>query len=835
MSLINSIEEIIAKKSKFQWVLPVWILLIIGTIFFIFKYENTIIKSEKSFKTVVNINSVDASLYETKAATKRKLKKSDLLSKLDYGQKFDLIDSVDSKWYKISVKGGTGIVKKSDCLLEKSLLKEEVIKRYSLNSENHKTAFASLIGILLLSYFILKFYISKLRTVILEYDEESSSAFHSIVEQFKQIIHNNYVWVIASEEKNHNPKKSSGASNSINRVEIKPSFDSLPYQNIKCNVQIPNLTINNIGYFFFPDVLMIAKTKDYELVEYKNLVLETNQSRFIETEKDTSNLTIESYTYQYVNKDGSADQRHSYNPALPICLYSKYDLIHDNNSLFKLMSSNSTIVNPKNASNNSALELTNKDEYWSLIGDLKKQITKLYNLLLDSSEVNEFLKKHSKEGEIQEYKETLQFCILFDISKLYNLLYEDFGDNKIQKAVLISISAELLGEDASFINDQTFEQLIDNSENSKLNKLYSTCLGFGKNSNPISISINNKKEEEVFSLPSILRLSNFNQSDEYSSFLYRLASLLTKSDNVVTPDEEKVLNGIFKMLNPKNSQKTGKKKIEKNMDKPTLESAIKELNDMVGLDGVKQEVNSLVNFVKIQKEREKHGLKQNDISYHSVFTGSPGTGKTTVARVLANIFRSLEVIDTGQLVETDRAGMIAEYVGQTAVKVDKLVDESIGGVLFIDEAYSLSTGSSEDFGKEAIATLLKRMEDNRDNLIVIVAGYSDKMKDFIDMNPGLKSRFNRYIHFEDFAPEDMMSIYKKMCQGSDYAISSEAEQYLISEFESAYNSRDESFGNGRFVRNIFEKSIENLSNRIAKSDKITKELLTTIEKEDINF
>jgi SpoVK/Ycf46/Vps4 family AAA+-type ATPase len=561
--------------------------------------------------------------------------------------------------------------------------------------------------------------------------------------------------------------------------------------------------------------------------------LKSDQSRFIETEKDTSNLTIESYTYQYANKDGSADQRHTYNPALPICLYSKYELIHDNNSLFKLMSSNSTIVNPKNASNN--IELTDQEEYWSLIGDLKKQITKLYNLLLDSSEVNEFLKKHSKEGEIQGYKETLQFCILFDISKLYNLLYKEFGDNKIQKAVLISISAELLGEDASFINDQTFEQLIDNSENSKLNKVYSTCLGFGKNNNPISISINNKKEEEVFSLPSILRLSNFNQSDEYSSFLYRLASLLTKSDNVVTPEEEKVLNGIFKMLNPKNSQKTGKKKMENNMDKPTLESAIKELNDMVGLEEVKQEVNSLVNFVKIQKEREKHGLKQNDISYHCVFTGSPGTGKTTVARVLANIFRSLDVIDTGQLVETDRAGMIAEYVGQTAVKVDKLVDESMGGVLFIDEAYSLSTGSSEDFGKEAIATLLKRMEDNRDNLIVIVAGYSDKMKDFIDMNPGLKSRFNRYIHFEDFAPEDMMSIYKKMCQGSDYAISSEAEQYLLSEFESAYNSRDESFGNGRFVRNIFEKSIENLSNRIAKSDKITKELLTTIEKEDINF
>jgi SpoVK/Ycf46/Vps4 family AAA+-type ATPase len=155
---------------------------------------------------------------------------------------------------------------------------------------------------------------------------------------------------------------------------------------------------------------------------------------------------------------------------------------------------------------------------------------------------------------------------------------------------------------------------------------------------------------------------------------------------------------------------------------PTIEEAIKELDNLIGLDDVKNEVNSLVNFVNFQKEREKQGLKQNDISYHCVFTGAPGTGKTTVARILATIFRSLEVIDKGHLIETDRTGMIAEYVGQTAVKVDKLVNDALGGVLFIDEAYSLSTGSSEDFGKEAIAALLKRMEDHRDNLIVIVAG-----------------------------------------------------------------------------------------------------------------
>ena len=238
MTLSNSIEEIITKKNKFQWVLPVWGLLIIGTIIFIINYENKVIKSEKSYKTVVKINSIDAGFYKTKASKKRKLKKTDLLKQLEYGQKFDLIDSLKSKWYKISVNGEVGIVKKVDCILDKTPNSEITIKRYTLTSENHKIGIIILIGIILLFTIFLKVYLTKLSAVNLEYDEGATLSFNKIVEEFKQIIANNYIWVIASEVKNHNSKKSAGASNSIDRIEIKPSFDSLPYKNIKINFEI---------------------------------------------------------------------------------------------------------------------------------------------------------------------------------------------------------------------------------------------------------------------------------------------------------------------------------------------------------------------------------------------------------------------------------------------------------------------------------------------------------------------------------------------------------------------------------------------------------------------
>ena len=260
-----------------------------------------------------------------------------------------------------------------------------------------------------------------------------------------------------------------------------------------------------------------------------------------------------------------------------------------------------------------------------------------------------------------------------------------------------------------------------------------------------------------------------------------------------------------------------------------------ELDALIGLTTVKQEVNTLRNYIKIQQEREKNGLKPTQVSYHCVFTGNPGTGKTTVARIVAQIYKELGVLKKGHLIETDRSGLVAEYVGQTAVKTNKIIDKALDGVLFIDEAYSLVNGDESDYGREAIATLLKRMEDNRDRLVVILAGYSDEMKAFIDSNPGLQSRFNRYIHFPDYNEDEMFRIFCLRCEKSDYVITEDAKARLMDLLAQSVANKDKNFGNGRFVRNLFEKTVEHQANRLAKMENLTPEMLSRIEKEDVGL
>ncbi|MCQ2114230.1 MAG: DUF4236 domain-containing protein [Bacteroidaceae bacterium] len=258
-----------------------------------------------------------------------------------------------------------------------------------------------------------------------------------------------------------------------------------------------------------------------------------------------------------------------------------------------------------------------------------------------------------------------------------------------------------------------------------------------------------------------------------------------------------------------------------------------ELQSLIGLSSVKAEVEKLTNFIKIMKAREKKGLPVSDISYHCVFTGNPGTGKTTVARILANIYSELGIIKKGHLVETDRSGLVAEYVGQTAVKTNKIIDSAIDGVLFIDEAYSLVNGGNNDYGTEAISTLLKRMEDDRKRLVVILAGYGNEMQSFINSNPGLQSRFNRYIDFPDYNAEELLEIYKRNLKRHKYTLSAEAEAFISAHLANTVANKNKNFGNARFVRNLFEKTLENQAMRLASIGHLTSEILCEISIEDV--
>lgn len=356
------------------------------------------------------------------------------------------------------------------------------------------------------------------------------------------------------------------------------------------------------------------------------------------------------------------------------------------------------------------------------------------------------------------------------------------------------------------------------------------------------VGMNKDADVDFFGLY-IFRSSGYGHEEDYLRFIYRFASLVAKANGNISAEEADILKEIQSQINEicnqKNTAETQQVQTEDKKEQTAPQQAepakpaLEQLDELIGLEGVKAEIHKLHNYVKIQRKREACGMQSVPLAVHCVFTGNPGTGKTTVARILAEIFKDLGLLKKGHLVETDRSGLVAEYVGQTAVKTNKIIDSALDGVLFIDEAYTLASGGSNDYGHEAVATLLKRMEDNRDRLIVIIAGYKDEMQKFIDMNPGLQSRFTRYINFEDYNALALARIFHLNAKRYGYTLSPDADRRLNTVLTNMVLHKDEHFGNAREVRNLFEQTLQHQADRLIGIENVSEHDLSTIESEDI--
>ncbi|MDY3096605.1 AAA family ATPase, partial [Methanobrevibacter sp.] len=373
------------------------------------------------------------------------------------------------------------------------------------------------------------------------------------------------------------------------------------------------------------------------------------------------------------------------------------------------------------------------------------------------------------------------------------ILYKNFTKEDITKQNIdeIPVSFSCLKE----IDDVA--KNLDMCQVNSCNELFSCFKIFGK----FFITVDDDLNEDVLKL--------------YANYISKLESTLTNENITLKP-----------------AKLPDSDEINKQEDQHSLEEYLDELNKLVGLEKVKKDVNSLINLVRIRKLRSERGIKQPPMSLHLVFSGNPGTGKTTVARLLSKIYCEIGLLSKGHLVETDRSGLVGGFVGQTAIKTQEVIQSALGGILFIDEAYSLTSKSENDYGAEAIDTLLKAMEDHRDDLIVIVAGYPALMDKFLYSNPGLESRFNKFIYFEDYNEEELYNIFQLMSKESNLTIDEAGDNYLKEYFKKVYENRSSNFANGRAVRNLFEEVITNQANRLANKSEITDDELNTLTYED---
>lgn len=445
----------------------------------------------------------------------------------------------------------------------------------------------------------------------------------------------------------------------------------------------------------------------------------------------------------------------------------------------------------------------------------------------------------------------LWLIVICDIMDVFHRLGHPTSSLMYSEGMALSVVMLLLMK-----NDFDVRQMCDRSVARKMAEIMTKAL------NESSFELNVKGHEDELRFKVLFGTANGEQEwvTQYASLLYRWASVVAKADGKVTPEEAETLASIMKLRDePEGSNVRISKPSEHSVSSryDTTDDArsgeplnvarssssrraskgdvLDALNGLIGLAPVKAEISALANFISIQKARVAKGMKRAPVSYHCVFTGNPGTGKTTVARIVAEIYRDLGVLKKGHLVETDRSGLVAEYVGQTAVKTNKIIDSALDGVLFIDEAYTLVQVGQNDYGLEAISTLLKRMEDDRDRLVVVLAGYGEEMKAFINANPGLQSRFNRYVDFPDYSADELAKIFLLLVKKNQYVCTSEVMASLNDIMQQAINAKDPNFGNGRYVRNLFERAIQRQAVRLSTIGSLTEEMLAELTLHDLGF
>lgn len=662
--------------------------------------------------------------------------------------------------------------------------------------------------------------------------DEEKEAYGKLCDAFEQVMHSAYAWFIAPS--NYGSPTEPHAQTIGKRRQASAYVGVFDY--LKSDFDVPVLDTGDTQYYIYPKfVIKASNVCEFEVYPLTPSAITASIVKHAEAEVKPLDAHSTEEAWLYANGDGSPDKRHTNNKLVPVYQYGciNFDL---GSTQSRFMFSNgeaserfaealALYVGKPNASSSSseedamALEKANGSFYPAM----EKAATNLYLHVKSMNGMEDVIEAMNKQHCLAvaddlpfTVNHRLALAAFADAWKCYKGLGHKIDYSKPEIIALSIFCAELGSEDA--LSVVSSEQLMRSQG-------IAATKGFIK---VMEDSFDTNFPDDKFFVIEILRANGIDEDviNKYAVLLYRFASILAKADGNVDEKETVWLANMVKFTESPNKDRETAHAAK---DAPALQ----QLDKLIGLESVKEEVNKLTNFIKVQNLRKQKGMNAITLSYHCVFTGNPGTGKTTVARIVAQIYRELGILKKGQLVETDRSGLVAEYVGQTAVKTNKIIDSALDGVLFIDEAYSLVQGGGNDYGKEAIATLLKRMEDDRDRLIVILAGYDNEMKLFIDSNPGLQSRFNRYIHFSDYNAEELMAIFKLNLKKFDYELTNDAEQKISHLFSYAVSHKDQNFGNGRYARNVLEKTLENQATRLATVSEITEQMLRTIEEHDI--